>query len=147
MTLSYKSFVEDVHEIQKQIVISMGGLPGVRSDTLESLVLGAGYQEDQTPEGQAAYWLAHLAKGHYFIDANKRTAWFTARLILLRHGMDLSNPSTQDTAGTMVAIATAPSMADSHKMAEDYVHRMTVPDSTIKDIETFNAIVIGSYNS
>ena len=52
-----------------------------------------------------AFILSRLAKGHYFNDGNKRTAYFTGRYAALRNGFDFNGTSPEEAADQMKRIA------------------------------------------
>ncbi len=83
-----KEAVVRIHDDQ---LSSFGGLPGLDENKLDSIVS----TPQQTWDGeflhptiylQAAAYLYHIAKGHAFIDGNKRTALAVTELFLRKNG-------------------------------------------------------------
>jgi death-on-curing protein len=79
-----------VHDRQ---IAEHGGLDGVRDlGALESALArprnAAAYGEPDAGDLAAAYAFG-LARGHAFMDGNKRTTWVTARLFLADNGLRL----------------------------------------------------------
>lgn len=92
-----------IHDAQ---LADHGGLPGLRDlGLLESALArpknllahalrepGAAAPDAFDLAGAYAYG---LARNHAFIDGNKRTAYVTARLFLVLHGLDLAAPDVE----------------------------------------------------
>jgi death-on-curing protein len=92
-----------IHDAQ---LADHGGLPGLRDlGLLESalarpknLLAHAPHAPGSTlPDAfdLAAAYAYGLARNHAFIDGNKRTAYVTARLFLVLHGLDLAAPDVE----------------------------------------------------
>lgn len=142
MEAPYAISTDEIKYIHSRLLEETIGLNGVRMDSLDSLVLGSRFQEDQSIEGQAAYWLSHLAKGHYFTDCNKRTAYFTVRYILLMQGLDLDNPDVESTVKDLCSIAAAPNMDSAFELAQSFVHKSIVENGRIPNRDLFDNIVL-----
>ncbi|SNR88005.1 death on curing protein [Humidesulfovibrio mexicanus] len=92
-----------IHDAQQA---EHGGLPGLRDlGLLESALarpknlLAHAPHEPGSPAPDAfdlaAAYAYGLARNHAFIDGNKRTAYVTARLFLVLHGLDLAAPDVE----------------------------------------------------
>lgn len=103
--------------ITKDVVIALhlrqiaehGGDAGMRDDTLLESALARPIQRhayDPTADifALAAAYAVGLAKNHPFVDGNKRTAFVTYRLFLLRNGLTLT-ASKADRYLTMLNVA------------------------------------------
>lgn len=90
-----------IHDAQ---IAEHGGLPGLRDlGLLESALARPQNLLAHAPPSAVppdAYALAAeyaygLARNHAFVDGNKRTAYVTARLFLVLHGLDLRAPDVE----------------------------------------------------
>ena len=90
-----------IHDAQ---LADHGGLPGLRDlGLLESALarpqnlLAHAAPGSAPPDAfdLAAAYAYGLARNHAFIDGNKRTAYVTARLFLVLHGLDLAAPDVE----------------------------------------------------
>lgn len=92
------STVLAIHDAQ---IAEHGGLPGLRDlGLLESalarprnLLAHSHHQTDTF--ALAAEYAYGLARNHAFVDGNKRTAYVTARLFLVLHGLDFRAPDVE----------------------------------------------------
>lgn len=78
----------------RQIEVYGGGGSALRdADRLAAAMMQpqmiASYEPDSDAAKLAASYAFGLAKGHPFVDGNKRVAWVVARLFLLKNGMTL----------------------------------------------------------
>lgn len=64
--------------------------PGRLEAAMMHLQMIADYEPDTDACGLAAAYAHGLAKGHPFVDGNKRIAWVVARLFLKKNGLLLS---------------------------------------------------------
>ncbi|MGB9662578.1 MAG: type II toxin-antitoxin system death-on-curing family toxin [Moorellaceae bacterium] len=100
--------VERMHEV---VIRATGGAPGVRdrsvlvSAVLNPLATFGG--EDLYPGllAKVAALLYGLARGHPFVDGNKRTAFLAAAVVLRKNGLRLS-ASDAEVVAFMEAVAT-----------------------------------------
>lgn len=83
-------------------VLSLGGLEGALGRPQN---LAAYAQPDPDVADLAAAYAVGLAKAHAFADANKRTAWVTARAFLRLNGFTLRTPDDPAAVLLMVDIA------------------------------------------
>lgn len=93
-----------LYVIHDRQIVDYGGLPGIRDENaiLSALAKPQQHANYGTPDlaELSADYLVGLAKNHGFNDANKRTAWATARTFLLLNGYSLAKNGLE--AVTMV---------------------------------------------
>lgn len=68
------------------------------------------------------FLLSRLSKGHYFVDGNKRTAYFTGKYTSLRNGLDFNGTSPEEAAKEMEKISSL-DQSSSQRFAEELVKR------------------------
>jgi death on curing protein len=97
-------------------VLNMGSLEGALSRP-QNL---AAYEEPDVAELAAAYAVG-LTKAHAFVDANKRTAWDTARAFLRLNGFTLR---FEKTSAVLLMVAIADDKTDQRAVAAWFRDRL-----------------------
>lgn len=87
--------IDVVFEFHAEQLETHGGGEGLRDlGRLEAAVARPGtmlsYEPDADLEKLAAAYAHGIAKGHPFVDGNKRTAWVVARTFLKKNGLEIS---------------------------------------------------------
>lgn len=89
----------EVIELHDRILQVLPGVPGMadsgRADAIIHRVQNRSLYEDVTDvyELAATYWVA-IARGHIFVDGNKRTSFFVTMLFLDRNGIEVLDNGT-----------------------------------------------------
>lgn len=129
---------EEIIRIHNYLVAAHKGLagkiqsPGYISDFCKNYL---------TSEGLATvlgFMLSRLSKGHYFVDGNKRTAYFTGKYAALRNGYDFNGTSPDKIAEEMDTIVTLDdpkSRAYATKLVERDLTMMQRPLESIVEYE------------
>jgi death-on-curing protein len=87
-----------VYAIHDRQLAEHGGLDGIRDENAVEAALSRpknlAQYENPDIASLAASYAYNLARGHWFSDGNKRTAWVVARLFLLdnRHTIEFESP-------------------------------------------------------
>ena len=102
--------LEDVLKIHKLLIDQFGGSHGVRDESSLNSALNRpfatfdGQELYPKPVEKAAAILESVVTNHPFIDGNKRTGYVLARLLLLRHGLDIK-ASQKEKFKMVIAVA------------------------------------------
>lgn len=92
----------------------------------------------------ASFMMSRLSKGHYFVDGNKRTAYFTGRYVLLRNGFDVNGTSAVQASEEMVRLAEL-DHESSERHAREVVERDIVEVGwRIPSYEAFERMILKS---
>lgn len=82
---------EELRYIHDDMLTSYGGLPGEKEPGMINYVCEKPFMFDRYPLifEKAAVLMISIAIGHYFVDANKRTAYMAAYIFLLKNGHEI----------------------------------------------------------
>ncbi len=99
----------DVVDYHRQQLEEFGGVPGDYGDPegkISSIFNSLDYASDiyKTPAEVASYIIYHIAKGHVFLDGNKRTAFMTGTVFLAYNRFEIDAPD-DDIESFMVWVA------------------------------------------
>lgn len=94
----------EINELHDATIAKYGGMPGVRDNGCPAEKIGnaknavlyaANDNDDPDLLSAAAYLIVYLAKGHCYIDGNKRIAWLAALRLLHINGIELRGDETE----------------------------------------------------
>ena len=92
----------------------------------------------------SAFLISRLAKGHYFIDGNKRTAYFAGRFGALRNGYDFDGNNPEEIVSEMEQIASM-SEKESREYTEKLIKRDLIKNGIyLKDYSQFERLILKS---
>jgi len=137
---------DEIKKIHSDLIAVSGGLLGWENGkSLEYIVNFCEKLVSENLEEVSAYLLARIAKGHPFIDGNKRTAYFSTKYFLMKNGADFDGRSIEDTSTEIGNIASSSNIASAYHLAREFVRKNLVFSGIIiPDYETFYRIVIKS---
>jgi death-on-curing protein len=129
-------------KIHDYLVETHGGLEGQVSDPSYIEDFCKNYLSNKGIVPIISFLLSRLSKGHYFVDGNKRTAYFSGKLCALRNGYDFNGTSPEEVVDEMVRLADLPEK-DSISYAEQLVKRDLVKSSCyLKNYSDFERLVL-----
>jgi death on curing protein len=95
-------FPQELRHIHEDMLESYGGLPGEKEPGMIHYVCEKPFMFGRYPLlfEKAAVLMISIATGHYFVDANKRTAYMATYIFLLKNGHEIivSNEEMFETA-------------------------------------------------
>jgi death-on-curing protein len=100
----YIPYKEEIIKIHDYLIEIHGGLKGV-FNKLDYVPYCCKNYFSQNVEESISFLLSRLSKGHYFVDGNKRTAYFTSKFALLSNGLDFDGISVNDVVKEMDNLA------------------------------------------
>ena len=135
---------DNIIKIHDYLTDVHGSLGGMRSDPSYVSDFCKSYLSESEVVPVAAFILSRLAKGHYFVDGNKRTAYFSSRYFALMNGYDFGGTSSIEAISEMNKIAMLDD-SSSRKYAEKVIERDIVcEDFSLKNISAFERLVLKS---
>tara|TARA_Y100000034_G_C6884941_1_gene406151 strand:+ start:1580 stop:2071 length:492 start_codon:yes stop_codon:yes gene_type:complete len=140
----YIPTTEEILLIHDSLIRAHGGLGGVREIPSYVPAICDERSEDWGLIPTMGFMLSRLSKGHYFVDGNKRTAYFTTRYGLLRNGCDINGVSPEEAVEQLEKIVELPD-AESKKFAENVVREEIVENQPYLDnLDQYTRLVLKS---
>lgn len=137
---------EEIIRLHDDLIEASGGLRGIlNAGSVTYIVENAQFRLPQNLVDISAFLLCRIAKGHQFVDGNKRTAYFASRYFLMRNGADFNGSDTNQATKEVEAIAAEHNMPNACNLASKLVERYFVENQPIiPSYETFYRLVIKS---